>query len=627
MSIIFFSHLFLACLLYSFIGILAQRNAKEEAICAPFLTSAKSSPLISHLERNLTIDEDAEFACELVLQDRYLPAQIRVTIHEGLYYLALRHMALGISREYDAYRHVKTLSDILPKVHKFNYAAGTLAMHPLISKPQEAIKYLKNCLYGNASSDASITQDQKYISQRYYIKALGSERRFNEAIIELYRFIRTFPLDFEAEYLLESNLNKLIKTEEIDEEIFQTAYASILLYLDESISKTIKSNIVNIANEQSSSWNAYLGASDYPNNWQPQKLNHFPSLHEFQYFADRKEPFIISLGSIAKIEEVLNWNVKKWFQSKEYLNKKLQDVTVYVESIPLQTNDTDVNIEGFSSSATSRKDKDLFGLGLSNRRSLVSFAEIYQKDFIDSTSSYYLNIQPPTSGQSYYRPPLDSLQEDLPIPNSSDSPDSVLEFIAGNLTQIHLWMGRSSDSATPTTSRLHRDANDNFYIVFEGKKKFHLWHPSSFASMQTISPSYALNKDGLAYQFNINRFRDFLQSKANLTLSPLIQRILLSNVMYDLENIHFSTLSYPFSADESSEAPSPIAEVELEVGDIFFLPTGWFHQVSSFAGKHTAINIWWKPSHWKEAKDEEIHYERLLFEELFIRLNQTQTKN
>ena len=73
----------------------SQRNEREEKICQPFLTSKYTSPLIANLTRNLRTDEDGEFSCELVLQDRFLPAQIRFTIHEGLYMLAIRHIAIG----------------------------------------------------------------------------------------------------------------------------------------------------------------------------------------------------------------------------------------------------------------------------------------------------------------------------------------------------------------------------------------------------------------------------------------------------------------------------------------------------------------------------------------------------
>jgi len=82
--------------------ITAQRNVAEEAICQKFLTSKTSSPLLpamsgvgAVLKRNLKYDEECEFSCELVLQDRHLPIQIRATIHEGLGHLALRHIELG----------------------------------------------------------------------------------------------------------------------------------------------------------------------------------------------------------------------------------------------------------------------------------------------------------------------------------------------------------------------------------------------------------------------------------------------------------------------------------------------------------------------------------------------------
>ncbi|CAE7673778.1 jmj4 [Symbiodinium microadriaticum] len=51
------------------------------------------------------------------------------------------------------------------------------------------------------------------------------------------------------------------------------------------------------------------------------------------------------------------------------------------------------------------------------------------------------------------------------------------------------------------------------------------------------------------------------------------------------------------------EAAGKAAVVELDPGDILFLPTGWFHQVSSSGGQHMAINYWWRPPDWKQAVD------------------------
>ena len=69
--------LLLAC---SVGGAAGQRNAAAEQVCQSFLVSPASSPLLPAATRNLTVDEDAEFECELVLQDRHLPAQIRLTV-------------------------------------------------------------------------------------------------------------------------------------------------------------------------------------------------------------------------------------------------------------------------------------------------------------------------------------------------------------------------------------------------------------------------------------------------------------------------------------------------------------------------------------------------------------------
>jgi hypothetical protein len=56
-------------LLLSISSCAGQRNAEAEAHCQPFLTSPQTSP-ISESKRNIRIDEDGEFNCELVLQDQ-----------------------------------------------------------------------------------------------------------------------------------------------------------------------------------------------------------------------------------------------------------------------------------------------------------------------------------------------------------------------------------------------------------------------------------------------------------------------------------------------------------------------------------------------------------------------------
>lgn len=42
-----------------------------------------------------------------------------------------------------------------------------------------------------------------------------------------------------------------------------------------------------------------------------------------------------------------------------------------------------------------------------------------------------------------------------------------------------------------------------------------------------------------------------------------------------------------------------VVEIKLYPGDIFYLPAGWFHQVTSTGGRHMAINHWWRPPGWR----------------------------
>jgi hypothetical protein len=104
------------------------RNHKEEAICQPFLTSQRTSPLKKNINRNLDKDEEGEFSCELVLQDETLPLQIRFTIHEGLSWLMTRHIQMGLVRHKELVRHLRILAEIMPSSHEFNLRAGILIL-------------------------------------------------------------------------------------------------------------------------------------------------------------------------------------------------------------------------------------------------------------------------------------------------------------------------------------------------------------------------------------------------------------------------------------------------------------------------------------------------------------------
>ena len=122
-----------------------ERNSQSEGVCAPFLTGKSTTPLDPKNIRDLVVDEDAEFECELVLQDPQLPLHIRGTIHEGLGYLAVRHCQLGLRRHRDVIRHLDIMTQIAPTHHSFAYRAGYWSLEPQVNEPYQAIKYLGMC--------------------------------------------------------------------------------------------------------------------------------------------------------------------------------------------------------------------------------------------------------------------------------------------------------------------------------------------------------------------------------------------------------------------------------------------------------------------------------------------------
>lgn len=270
-------------------------------------------------------------------------------------------------------------------------------------------------------------------------------------------------------------------------------------------------------------------------------------------------------------------------------------------------------------------------------------------------------------------------------------------------------MGKAKTN-TGSISRMHMDAMDNLYVVLEGSKHFCIVPPSEALLMKTMSPSYAVSPDGLAYQFNANHFREYIQAAIKLqhddddsssrhhytntttnaelaegdqaiivdptdqsiTITSLLSddvsvsndeqlnalvanatiALLSSEVTYSSSHAHFSKLSFPSStssptspmdastttirakttsasaatirasstaattATATSHYPVKSSQFTIRAGEILYLPTGWFHQVTSARGKHVAINYWWRALHWETAVAFELEKSHLLFKKM-----------
>lgn len=127
---------------------------------------------------------------------RYLPPQIRVTIHEGLAYLAMRHVQLGLQRHRTIIRHLKILVEMLPSSFRFNSKAGSWSLDPNILNVDDAITYLTNALYRNASLDSEATEELKLIARRDLARAFTLRGDFISAQQEYFHLLKLTPTDF-----------------------------------------------------------------------------------------------------------------------------------------------------------------------------------------------------------------------------------------------------------------------------------------------------------------------------------------------------------------------------------------------------------------------------------------------
>lgn len=612
----------------------AERNSREEAICQPFLTSRATSPLIPNLKRNLTLDEDGEFACELVLQDTQLPVQIRATIHEGLAYLAVRHVQMGESRQKAAARHFSLLAELAPASFDLAKKSASFLLDPVVSDTHKALKYLHSALYGKASESlAKASADDMYTMRVMYIKSLGRTQQYEAAKHELQLLLEQFPYDFEAAAMLTTDPSQCSAAQTLLNE----AYADITSHAT--------SEYTGFAPPCSAS-----GEQAPTEAWMPQVFTHMPSDAEFLSFVQRREPFLVRLGSAANLSQQLQWNTNAWrgTSGHAYLQKAVGEKEQLL-------------VESRAQGDANAPSEEGFGFGLNAHRKVLPFTSVLENDFtnVHRNESLYLNIQlPSTQAQraQKYRTPLHLLQQDIPVP-------AMLQHtVWDNVTEVNLWMGvaRHRDA----TSKLHMDATDNLYVVLEGSKHFSIVSPQDALKVRTVSPTFAVSPDGMSFQFNVRKFAEYARAKmhndaqarlsgahnsttdaahtststvqadvgaSGETLVPQ-QRLFSRNMLqkhlveqeidYEVLNFHFATLDAktPDLATAGVHCGAGPAQFDLQEGDMLYLPTGWFHQVTSKQGRHTAINYWWRALNWRNAVEYERAKSEALYEQLLGRL-------
>ena len=72
----------------------------------------------------------------------------------------------------------------------------------MLAQPKDAVEFLRAALYGTASQDTTVSEEDKMEARKFFAEALGYMGEFAEAQKELLLILKRYPLDFGVVFLL-----------------------------------------------------------------------------------------------------------------------------------------------------------------------------------------------------------------------------------------------------------------------------------------------------------------------------------------------------------------------------------------------------------------------------------------
>ena len=163
-------------------------------------------------------------------------------------------------------------------------------------------------------------------------------------------------------------------------------------------------------------------------------------------------------------------NLNEWKSSNEYMTERAGDESIMVEK--------------------RSNNRDSFGRGTEIAVSFRQFMKLIE----EGDTMHYLTTQDVAANKDGRPDLMSSFMKKLQ--GQGGNPDFPLRpKLAGNLVpqNINLWIGNSKDR---TSSGLHHDYHDNFYIVLRGIKRFRLFSPADIEKMYTRGQLVKVHKNG-----------------------------------------------------------------------------------------------------------------------------------
>lgn len=285
------------------------------------------------------------------------------------------------------------------------------------------------------------------------------------------------------------------------------------------------------------------------------------------------------------------------------------------------TNDYLKETVGHASVSVEYKISDSEGFGLGKRRKM-DFAEFVSRLERGQENLYLTSPQQPLGPYGFPNvvvSPMTELLSDFPLRLSW----------AGHLIpqQINMWMGSSSHGSS---SGLHHDYHDNFYILLRGRKRFRIFPPQEIRNMYlhgALVNQYPNGRVVYAGQEGILEDGSHQEDVAWWETIRNREKMMNKNETKSFHDERAPNIKEKSCIDEGT--PPSFSKVDLSLGkeavlklfprfpwnkciectvsegETLFLPAGWFHEVTSIneddphadgsKSGHLAVNYWLYP--------------------------------
>ena len=194
--------------------------------------------------------------------------------------------------------------------------------------------------------------------------------------------------------------------------------------------------------------------------------------------------------------------------------------------------------------------------------------------------AYYMQSQDGNVTKEF-RPLIGDIPLDLPF----------AQKLLGDADAVNLWIGNSQ-----TTSRLHNDNYENLFVQITGAKVIYLIPPGdAYALDEKFLVSATYVKDSSQFRIEI----DSSQTVLPADITPQALNAALEQIDHLGPKVLFPTVdpSDPITHNHIFKQHAKVYRVQVEAGDVLYIPALWYHQVEISDKEPISISVnYWYPA-------------------------------